>query len=39
VEHVRANAAARDFRIPEELLREIDRAFPPPARKQRLDII
>lgn len=39
VEHVRANAKARELRLDEATLREIDRIFPPPSRKQRLEII
>ena len=39
IEHVRANAKARELAIDDETLREIDRIFPPPARKQRLEII
>jgi len=35
-EHVRQNAAARDLRLTEQDLAELDAAFPPPKRKQRL---
>ncbi|MGE5094707.1 MAG: aldo/keto reductase [Betaproteobacteria bacterium] len=38
-EHVRANAKAREIRLDEATAREIDRIFPPPSRKQRLEII
>lgn len=39
VEHVRENAKALEIRLDEGTLREIDRMFPPPSRKQRLEII
>ena len=39
VEHVRDNAKALALRLDDETLREIDRIFPPPSRKQRLEII
>jgi diketogulonate reductase-like aldo/keto reductase len=38
-EHVRANAAARDMRLTEADLAELDAAFPPPARKRPLAIL
>ncbi|GAA0585334.1 aldo/keto reductase [Craurococcus roseus] len=38
-EHVRANAAARDLRLTEQDLAELDAAFPPPQRKQRLAML
>jgi diketogulonate reductase-like aldo/keto reductase len=38
-EHVRANAAARDLKLDDEALAALDRAFPPPKRKQPLEII
>jgi diketogulonate reductase-like aldo/keto reductase len=39
VEHVRENAKALEIELDEATLREIDRMFPPPSRKQRLEII
>jgi len=39
LEHVRDNAKALELRLDEETLREIDRIFTPPSRKQRLEII
>ena len=39
VAHVRANAAAREVRLDDEALAELDRAFPPPRRKRPLEII
>jgi diketogulonate reductase-like aldo/keto reductase len=39
IEHVRANAKARELAIDDDTLREIDRIFPPPSRKQRLEIV
>jgi diketogulonate reductase-like aldo/keto reductase len=39
IEHVRANAKAAELRLDEETLRELDRMFPPPGHKQRLEII
>jgi len=39
IEHVRDNAKALELRLDDETLREIDRIFPPPSRKQRLEII
>jgi diketogulonate reductase-like aldo/keto reductase len=39
VAHVRDNAKALQLDLDEETLREIDRIFPPPSRKQRLEII
>ncbi len=39
VEHVEANAKAAQIVLDERTLREIDHAFPPPTRKQRLAII
>lgn len=38
-EHVRANAAARDLRLTEADLAELDAAFPPPKRKQSLAML
>ena len=38
-EHVRQNAAARDLRLTEADLGELDAAFPPPKRKQRLAML
>jgi len=38
-EHVRQNAAARDLRLTEADLPELDAAFPPPKRKQRLAML
>ena len=38
-EHVRANVAAAEVTLPPDALAGLDRAFPPPARKQRLEII
>ena len=38
-EHVRQNAAARDLRLTEADLAELDAAFPPPKRKQRLAML
>ena len=38
-EHVRENAKASKLKIDESTLREIDRIFPPPSRKQPLEII
>ena len=38
-EHVRANAAARELQLDAPSLAELDRAFPPPRRKRRLEII
>ena len=37
--HVRANASARDIALDPAALDALDRAFPPPARKRRLEII
>lgn len=37
--HLRENAAALDVRLDDAALGELDRAFPPPARKKRLEII
>jgi diketogulonate reductase-like aldo/keto reductase len=39
VEHVRENAKALELQLDDETLRELDRIFPPPSRKQRLEII
>lgn len=39
LEHVRQNAAARDIRLTSEDLAELDRLFPPPARKRPLEMI
>jgi diketogulonate reductase-like aldo/keto reductase len=39
VEHVRDNAKALEVELDDATLREIDRMFPPPSRKQRLEII
>jgi len=39
IEHVRDNAKALELRLDDAALREIDRMFPPPSRKQRLEII
>lgn len=39
LEHVRQNAAAAAIHLTAEDLTELDRAFPPPARKQPLEII
>jgi diketogulonate reductase-like aldo/keto reductase len=38
-EHVRENAAVLDIRLSAEDLAELDRAFPPPARKRPLEMI
>jgi diketogulonate reductase-like aldo/keto reductase len=38
-EHVRANAAARELVLDGEALEALDRAFPPPTRRRRLEII
>ena len=38
-EHVRQNAAARDLRLADTNLAELDAAFPPPKRKQRLAML
>jgi diketogulonate reductase-like aldo/keto reductase len=38
-DHVRANAAAADLRLDAEDLAELDKAFPPPARRTPLEII
>jgi diketogulonate reductase-like aldo/keto reductase len=38
-EHVRSNAAARDLRLTEADLAELDAAFPPPKRKQGLAML
>ena len=38
-EHVRQNAAARDLRLADTDLAELDAAFPPPKRKQRLAML
>jgi diketogulonate reductase-like aldo/keto reductase len=38
-EHVRLNAAARELRLTEADLAELDAAFPPPERKQRLAML
>jgi diketogulonate reductase-like aldo/keto reductase len=38
-EHVRLNAAARDLRLTDADLTELDTAFPPPKRKQRLAML
>jgi diketogulonate reductase-like aldo/keto reductase len=38
-EHVRANAKACDIALDAGMLAELDRAFPPPAKKRRLEII
>lgn len=38
-EHVRSNAAARDLRLTEADLAELDAAFPPPKRKARLAML
>ena len=38
-EHVRDNLAALDVRLTQENLADLDRAFPPPKRKQSLDMI
>ena len=38
-EHVRANAAARELALDAEALQALDRAFPPPTRKRRLEMI
>ncbi|MGX9966412.1 aldo/keto reductase [Roseomonas sp. F4] len=37
--HLRANVAARDLRLTAEDMAELDRAFPPPSRKQALEMI
>jgi diketogulonate reductase-like aldo/keto reductase len=37
--HVRDNAAARDLRLTEQDLAQLDAAFPPPRRKQRLGMV
>ena len=39
LEHVRANAAAREVKLDREALAELDRAFPPPQSKRPLEII
>lgn len=39
LEHVRQNAAARDISLTSEDLAELDRLFPPPARKRPLEMI
>ena len=39
IEHVRDNAKALELKLDEETLREIDRIFPPPSRKQHLEVI
>lgn len=39
LEHVRQNAAARDIRLTPEDLADLDRLFPPPARKRPLEMI
>lgn len=39
VEHVQANARALALELDEGTLQEIDRMFPPPSRKQRLEVI
>lgn len=39
LEHVRQNAAVRDIRLNSEDLAELDRLFPPPARKRPLEMI
>lgn len=39
IEHVRDNAKALELILDEETLREMDRIFTPPSRKQRLEII
>jgi len=39
VEHVEANAKALSITLDADTLAELDRIFPPPARKQRLEII
>jgi diketogulonate reductase-like aldo/keto reductase len=39
LEHVRQNRAALDIVLTEQDLRELDTAFPPPRRKQRLEMI
>jgi hypothetical protein len=39
VEHVRENRAALDLSLEPEDLAELDRAFPPPARKKPLEMI
>ncbi len=39
VKHVEENAAAADLRLDAEDLGEIDRAYPPPKRKQSLDML
>jgi diketogulonate reductase-like aldo/keto reductase len=38
-EHVRSNRAAADLRLDAETLAALDRTFPPPRRKQRLEMI
>ncbi|TIP05041.1 MAG: aldo/keto reductase [Mesorhizobium sp.] len=38
-EHVRQNAAALDIKLTPEDFAELDRAFPPPTRKRRLEMI
>lgn len=38
-DHVRQNAAARDLRLAEDDLRELDAAFPPPRRKRALAML
>lgn len=37
--HVRENAAAASIRLTPEQLQQIDEVFPPPKRKQPLDIV
>jgi len=39
LEHVRQNAAARDIRLTPQDLAELDKLFPPPARKRPLEMI
>ena len=38
-EHVRANAACATLRLDAEALEALDRAFPPPTRRRRLEVI
>ena len=38
-EHVRLNAGARDLRLTDADLAELDAAFPPPKRKRRLAML
>ena len=38
-QHVRANAKAAELALSADTRRELDAAFPPPARKQRLEVI